>query len=211
MGWYTCTLTVETPATMHGEYVIGAVAEDLDGLTGQFFEQEQWFFNPEVALGFDGSLNFGTVRPGGVYKSSTLTVENQAETGSGVLLDMYLAGTDFYDPAHAGTMCPTSNVLKLENFKYYASQGAYNTCLNSVRDAECYSPINYYMDGAGAPSNNNFGRIINAGNLLGGEYPAGDVLSPGAELSMNFKLALPEPCNGGSFTQGKFMFFGEAI
>jgi hypothetical protein len=209
MGWYTCTLTVETPVTMHGEYALSAVAVDLDGLSGQFFEQELWFFNPEIALGFDGSLNFGTVRPGGVYKSSTLTIENQAEFGSGVLLDMFVAGTDFYDPAHAGTMCPTSNVLKLENFRYYASQGAYNTCLNAGTDAECYDTINYYMDGAGAPGNNNYGRIIDGPSV--GPYPLGNIMTPGSELSMNFKLALPEPCNGASFTQGKFMFFGEAI
>ena len=211
MAWYTCHLTVETAASMQGEYLVGAVAVDLDGLVGQFFEQELWFFNPEIALGFDGTINFGTVRPGGVYKSSTVAITNNAEDGSGVLLDMYLAGTDFYDPSHSGTMCPTSNVLLLSNFKYYASQGAYNTCSHPDRvDAECYVAINHYMDGAGAPAFNNFDQIIK-GTIPLGPYWAGNLLSPGADLSLNFKLNLPEPCNGGPFTKGKFMFFGEAI
>jgi hypothetical protein len=209
MGWYTCTLTIETPNSMHGQYMVYAKAVDLSGLSGTAAEQEYWFFNPEIALGFNGALNFGTVRPGGTYKSSTITITNDAEASSGVLLDMFVAGTDFYDPTHSGTMCPTSNVLKLTNFRYYASQGAYNTCLNAGTDAECYDTINYYMDGAGAPSNNNYGRIIDGPAV--GPYPLGNIMSPGSDISMNFKLALPEPCNGGPFTQGKFMFFGEAI
>lgn len=211
MAWYDCWLTVETPNSMHGHYTVYAKAVDLDGLVGTAAEEEYWFFNPEIALGFDGSLNFGTVRPGGTYKSSTLTVENQAEFGSGVMLDMFLAGTDFYDATHSGTMCPTSNVLKLTNFRYYASQGAYNTCLNAGVDAECYDTINYYQDGAGAPANNNFARIIDGPSTLLGAYPLGNIMSPGSEMSINFKLALPEPCNGGPFTQGRFIFFGEAI
>ena len=129
---------------------------------------------------------------------------------------MYIAGTDFYDPTHSGTMCPTSNVLRLSNFRYYASNGAYNTCsypqvVAGWRDAQCYVGIPYYMDGAGEPGNHNYQRIIDGTILLGGEYPTGDVLSPGADMSLNFKLSLPEPCNGGPFTVGQIKFFGEAI
>jgi hypothetical protein len=223
MAWYECHLTVEprTQTFWHGQYVVGAVAVDLDGWVGQFFEQELWFFNPEIALGLDGTINFGTVRPGGVFKSSTVALTNNAEEGSGVLLDMFIAGKDFYDPAHQGTMCPTSNVLLLNGpdgilgnaddaFRYYASQGAYNTCENNYADDECYDAINHYMDGAGSPVFNNYGRIIESLTLLG-PYPAGNVLSPGADMSLNFKLKLPEPCNGGPFTEGSILFFGEAI
>ncbi len=211
MGWYTCHLTVETPVSMFREYAVNIVAIDLDNLVGQSAEQEVWFFNPEIALGMDGTIDFGTVRPGGVYKSSTVAITNNAQEGSGVLLDMFLAGTDFYDPAHAGTMCPTSNVLLLENFAYYASQGAYNTCSHPDRvDAECYVAINHYMDGAGAPVFNNFDEIIE-GTIGIGPYETGNILSPGADMSLNFKLSLPEPCNGESFTEGRFIFFGEAI
>jgi len=211
MRWYTCTFTVETPASMHGEYKIVAEAEDVNGQFGESAESEFWFLNPVIALGIDGSLNFGTVRPGATVKSSTLHIKNNAEANSGVLLDMFIAGTDFYDPSHSGAMCPTSNVLKLSNFRYYATLGAYSTCLNAGVDADCYDTIPYFMDGVGATTvNNNMQRIID-GPSISGPYKAGNVLSPGADMSINFKLSMPEPCNGGSFSQGSFKIFGEAI
>jgi len=220
MQWYDCTFTVETPASMHGEYVVSAVATDLNGLEGEAAETELWFLNPIIALGVSGSLNFGIVRPGATVISNTLKVTNNAEQASGVLLDMFIAGTDFYDPSHSGAMCPTSNVLRLiqnagtpqeTGFRYYASIGAYNTCKNPGVDSQCYDTIPYYMDGAGAPANNNMARIIDGAKILGGVYPAGNVLSPGADMSLNFKLKLPEPCNGGPFTQGQLKIFGEAV
>jgi len=218
MRWYTCTFTVETPASMHGQFKVVAEAEDVSGKFGESAESEIWFFNPTIALGISGNLDFGTVRPGGVYKSSTLTIGNAAEAGSGVMLDMYIAGTDFFDPAHSGAMCPTSNVLKLTNFKYYASNGAYNTCKNTAvkngaaaADAECYVGIPYYMTGAGSGANNNMNRIIDGDVITLGGYPAGNVLSPGAEISINFKLNMPVPCNGASFSDGEINIFGEAV
>ena len=209
MQWYTCTLTVETPASMHGEFFTAAVATDLNGLWDEFAENELWFFNPVVALGLSGSLNFGVVRPGATVLSDTLVLTNNAESGSGVMLDMFIAGTDFYDPSHSGAMCPTSNVLRLGNFMYYASSGAYNTCDNPGADAQCYDEIPYYVDGAGDPGNNNMQHIIQ--QAVGGPYFLGNVLSPGADMTMTFKLSLPEPCNGGPFTSGEFKFFGEAV
>jgi len=210
MRWYECKLTVETPASMHGQYMIKAGAVDVSGLSAEVAEGEYWFFNPTIALGINGGIAFGTVRPGATVKSTTLTIGNAAEAGSGVLLDMYIAGTDFYDPSHSGAMCPDSNVLKLENFKYYASNGAYNTCNNDDIDAECYDSIPYYQTGAGAAPNNNMDEIIEGTPSAYG-YNAGNVLSPGAEISINFKLAVPVPCNGGSFSQGQIKIFGEAV
>ena len=213
MQWYRCGFTVEP--SMHGQYRIVAGAIDEGGLTGESAESEYWFFNPLIALGINGALNFGTVRPGGVFKSSTLTIGNAAEAGSGVLLDMWIAGTDFYDLTHSGTMCPDSNLLSIDSFSYYASLGAYNTCLypttDATRDGECYVSIPKYQTGAGAGINNNMQRIIDNDELAFGVYPAGNVLSPGAEISINFKLRMPEPCNGGSFTSGSIKIFGEAI
>jgi hypothetical protein len=37
-----------------------------------------------------------------------------------------------------------------------------------------------------------------------------NVLSPGAEMALTFKLSLPEPCNG-DFDTGSIFFWGEAI
>ena len=218
MDWYQCELTVETPASMNNEHWVTIVAEDLDGGFGYVTEEEYWFLNPTVALGITGSIAFGEVRPGATVKSSALLVGNAAQTGSGVMLDMFVAGTDFFDPSNSGTMCPTSNVLLLGQFSYYATSGAYNTCLHpgdagavGPADAECYVGIPYYMTGAGGAANNNMMRVIDGTTpLLFAEYPPGNVLSPGAEMTVTFKLALPEPCNGGSFSDGSLTFRGEA-
>jgi len=208
MRWYDCKVTVEPQ--WHGEYFVAAVAVDLNGMWDEFAENEFWFMNPVIALGLSGGLNFGVVRPGATVLSDTLVLSNNAEAGSGVMLDMFIAGTDFYDPSHSGAACPDTNVLRLANFRYYASSGAYNTCNNPAADAECYDVIPYYVDGAGDLGNNNFARIID-GVAINGPYKAGNTLSPGADMSLNFKLALPEPCNGGPFTSGEFKFFGEAV
>ena len=208
MDWYQCEFTIESPQSMQGEYMLTAEAVDVDGLTGIAAEEEQWFFNPVIALGVTGSVEFGEVRPGATVKSSTVTIGNAAEDGSGVMLDMYIAGTDFYDLTSSGAMCPTSNVLSLTNFRYRAVSGSYDTCTNPGIDGECYDTIPYFMTGAGAPPNNNMQRMI---GLNGPVYPFGNVLSPGSEMSVNFKLALPEPCNGGSFSDGSFKIVGEAV
>jgi len=41
-------------------------------------------------------------------------------------------------------------------------------------------------------------------------YSAGNVLSPGAEIAITFKLGLPEPCVG-DFSDGAIHFWGEAV
>ncbi|HLC56387.1 MAG TPA: hypothetical protein VJJ23_04080 [Candidatus Nanoarchaeia archaeon] len=208
-AYYDCTLTVETPESMYGEYWVAAEVEDLDGQKAAFDEQEFWFFNPVIALSVDGDIDFGTVRPGTQAYSKTLTVGNNADAGSGVLLDMFISGTDFYDPASSGAKCPDSNVLKLDNFRYFATQGAYSTTGNPGSDSEGYRSIPYEVTGTGGAVNNGRQDIIFNGILPGG-YSAGNILSPGAELAITFKLALPEPCNG-DFSSGQIMFWGEAI
>jgi len=128
MAYYTCTLTVESPTSMHGQYWITANVVDLDDQLGTMAENEFWYFNPTIALTMSGlPLRFGTVRPGTVAYSNTITVGNGAEAGSGVLMDMFVTGTDFTDPAHSGAKCPSTNQLSLQNFRYYAVNGAYGT------------------------------------------------------------------------------------
>ena len=102
MQGYTCLLTVETPESMYGEYWITVEAEDLDGLFGTMDENEYWFLNPEIALEIEGDLTFEDVRPGTNAYSDTLLVGNAADDGSGVRLDMFISGTDFYDPTSSG-------------------------------------------------------------------------------------------------------------
>ena len=219
MRYYDCELTVETPASMYDEHWVTVEVEDLDGLTNTIDENEYWFFNPIVALSIDGSLTFSDVRPGTSSYSETLLVENDADDRSGVVLDMFIAGTNFYDSSPSGAMCPTTNELSLTAFSYYVVNGAwssfndgladgaaYDAATTRARDAEGYLNIQY---------GDHFDRTMydeaeilqaNAGSY---GYDA-NLLSPGAEMALTFKLDLPEPCNG-DFDTGSIFFFGEAI
>jgi hypothetical protein len=210
MRYYTCKLTVETQDSMSGEHYLTVEAMDLDGLTGVMAEQEYWFFNPVVALSIDGALTFEDVRPGTSSYSEPVLVGNDAEDGSGVRLNMFIAGTNFYDTSSSGAMCPSSNVLELKNFRYYATNGYYSTKnVGGVgpyaADAEGYMPIP------------NGERIDQAKEIIGTENyspslvsSVGNTLTPGSEMSLVFRLNLPEPCNG-DFDSGQLYFWGEAI
>ncbi len=218
MKYYDCTLTVETPESMSGEKWVTVEAVDLDGLSGTMDENEFWFLNPDIALSIDGILTFDDVRPGTQSYSNTLLVGNDAELGSGVLLDMFISGTDFYDTSSSGAMCPTTNQLTLDNFRYYVTNGAYNSALDAgadsvdsdrATDVEGYTNIEY---GIGfnnpAPFYDN-AEILQAGPSIGPYYTA-NILAPGSEMALTFKLSLPEPCNG-DFDSGSIFFWGEAI
>lgn len=215
MQYYECTLTVETPESMYGEYWITVEVTDLDGLSGTMDENEYWFLNPEIALTIDGDLTFEDVRPGTSAYSSTLLVGNDADDGSGVLLDMFISGTDFYDSSSSGAKCPLTNQLSLDAFSYFATNGAYST-LDDLRandpvfgDDEGYVSIEY---GIGFNNPNPFygnNEIIQSGPIPNMYHP-GNVLAPGAEIALTFRLDLPEPCNG-DFDTGSIYFWGEAI
>lgn len=142
-GYYDCTLTVETADSMYGEYWITVEATDLDGLSGTMAENEYWFLNPVIALSVDGDLTFEDVRPGTYSYSPTVLLGNDADAGSGVMLDMFISGTDFYDSSSSGAMCPTTNQLALSNFAYYGVNGAYSTAGTSGADSEGYRGIKY--------------------------------------------------------------------
>ncbi|MEK6934554.1 MAG: hypothetical protein AABW46_01620 [Nanoarchaeota archaeon] len=112
MAYYECIFTVETPDSMYGEYFVTIEAISTDG-SATMDENEFWFLNPVVAVTIDGDVVFEDVRPGAVSYSDTILVGNDADEGSGVLLDMFVSGTDFYDPDSSGAKCPVSNRLKL--------------------------------------------------------------------------------------------------
>lgn len=207
-AYYTCTFTVETSDSMYGEHWVTVEAEDRDGLLGTMDENEFWFFNPVIALSIDGSMSFDNVRPGTQSYSKTILVGNDADQGSGVMLDMFISGTDFYDSSSSGAKCPTTNQLSLSNFRYFATNGAYSTKQDPRSDAEGYVPIRYGI-GFNNPNpfyNNN--EILQANKV--GPYYVANILAPGAEMALTFRLSLPEPCNG-DFDTGAIYFWGEAI
>lgn len=279
MAFYDCLFTVETPESMYGEFFVTVEAISADG-EATIDENEYWFLNPIIALTIDGDVEFEDVRPGTVSYSSTILVGNDADEGSGVLLDMFISGTDFYDPLDSGAKCPDTNQLQLSNtvrspsnigqdggsascggegsgtcsadgntldtngnlvnshanldcqagaidggisgnknadhLCYYATNGAYSTAGASNADVEGYVPI-VYGDVFSRDFYNDAEIIRNPGTDTSGtfdidglEYHAGNTLSPGAEIALNFKLGLPEPCTG-DFSTGDIFFWGEAI
>ena len=216
--YYQCTLTVETAANMAGEWWVTVEAIDMDDLMGTMDENEWWFFNPIIALSIDGDLTFEDVLQGSDSYSSTLLVGNDAEESSGVMLDMFISGTDFYDSSNSGAACPDTNQLSLETFRYFATNGAYSTLddaevdsagtVNRDADDEGYVNIDY---GVGFNDPTPFyddKEIIQAAKV--GHYWLANTLSPGSEMAVTFKLSLPEPCNG-DFDTGALYFWGEAI
>ncbi len=215
MDFFDCTFTVETADSMYGEYWITVEAQDRDGLMGTMAENEYWFFNPVIALSIDGDMTFDNVRPGTSSYSSTLLLGNDADQGSGVMMDMFISGTDFYDSSSSGARCPTTNQLSLGAFKYFATNGAYSTSnsyggsyIGPGKDAEGYKGIIY---GIGF---NNTTKFYNSAEIMPvqqqGPYYAANILAPGAEMALTFRLALPEPCNC-NFDTGSIYFWGEAI
>jgi len=210
MAYYECTLTVETSESMYGEYWITVEATDQDGFSGTIDENEYWFLNPVIALSIDGSLAFEDVRPGTSSYSDTLLIGNDADAASGVLLDMFISGTDFYDSSSSGAMCPHTNQLSLSAFDYFATLGAYSTMNDDRADNEGYVPIEY---GIGFNNPNSFygnNEIIQTASDPEGQYSIGNILAPGSEMALTFRLDLPEPCNG-DFDSGSIYFWGEAI
>ncbi|MDD5192269.1 MAG: hypothetical protein PHH54_01150 [Candidatus Nanoarchaeia archaeon] len=211
MEFYECTLNVETADSMYGEQWITVEAMDIDGLSGTMDENEYWFLNPKIALTIQGDLTFEDVRPGTTAYSDTILIGNDDDgAGTGVRLEMYIAGTNFFDSSSSGAMCPDSNVLELENFRYFATNGYSSTAnVGGVGpyniDSEGYSEIPY-------------GDQINeAKEIIGTEgysthiaNNVGNVLTPGSEMALTFRLDLPEPCNG-DFDTGSIYFWGEAI
>ena len=220
LAYYDCTLTVETADSMAGEMWVTVEAEDNDGLLGTMAENEYWFFNPIIGLDVTGSLAFSDVTPGTYSYSPTLTVQNDAEAGSGVMLDMFISGTNFYDSASSGAKCPTTNELDLSSFRYFATNGAYSTLGDEEDDGNTYDPaVTRDSDAEGYVNiqhGDHFDRtmyeeaeILQDQQLFGLYYPA-NILAPGAEMSLTFRLNLPEPCNG-DFDTGSIFFWGEAI
>jgi len=216
---YFCILTVETPTSMFDEYWITVEAKDLDGKSGTMAENEYWFFNPDIAVQTVGALTFNDVQPGTASYSETILVRNAVEAGSGVLLDTFITGTDFYDSSSSGAKCPVTNQLGLSSFRYFATNGAYNSrqdanvdtagSVTRGTDVEGYLNIEY---GVGFNDPSPFYRnaeILQAGPMTG-PYWLANILAPGAEMALTFKLSLPEPCNG-DFDTGDINLWAEAI
>jgi hypothetical protein len=220
MGVYDCRLTVETPASMHGEYFLTVEAKDVTGLSGTMAENEYWFLNPTIALSVDGNLAFEEVMPGTDAYSNTLLVGNDAEAGSGVILDMFISGTDFYDPTSSGARCSDdTNKLALREFAYFVTNGAFSSLdaapvATADVDQWGYTIIPYSTESSGCKKIVGFNTDVRgaapSSSVVDTDWNNGNALSPGSEMAITFRLSMPEPCVG-DFSEGQIYFWGEAI
>ena len=220
MAFYSCTLTVETPESMYGEYWVTVEARNIEGYAATMDENEYWWFNPEISLTINDSITFEDLAPGKTVYSNYITVKNSVDVESGVRLDMFISGTDFYS-SQSGSYCPENNRLGLERFKYYAENGVYNTTNTNNSDWEGFRPINY-----GIGFNNPFlfyqgyeiipkdpyvpGYVGELDNWDYLPYYHANELEEGEEMTLRFKLNVPRECQG-IFSEGHMFFWGEAI
>ena len=217
-NFYACTLIVQSGWTDQLEVSVRATDGDLDVCAGSATTVESaWTdlinFNPELALALTGGpIEFGSVEPGSEAVSNTVYLENTAEEGSGVVMDMYIAADDYFtDPDTPTAICPTGNGIIYSNFRYYATKGSLNSGLNNnvfpvlgetlpscVADLDEFTPL---------PSDS--GDIQDMCHIINW-FPGGSLLTQGSEMSLTFKLSVPDPCEG-HFTDGQFRFVGRVV
>lgn len=125
---YTCTYTVTSadiydPSTGQVQVV---TTDTLNNQVGPTLE-EQFAFNPGISanIGFDtgSTLAFGTTQPGTtIYSTNSLLIKNNAQ--GGVDLAVFIAGNNLIDSSGTA-LCPTSNVLSINNIGYKCKVGSY--------------------------------------------------------------------------------------
>jgi hypothetical protein len=157
--------------------------------------------------------------PGKTVYSNNITIKNNADDGGGVILDMFISGTDFHSSS-IFSYCPEQQTLSLNRFRYYAENGVYNTSDTNLSNQEGFRPINY---GGGFNNPNlfynsyeiipkdtympNYEGVLEYNN---GPYYHANELEPDQEIKVKFKLDIPAECHG-TFEQGNIYFWGEAI
>ena len=219
-AFYQCKLTVETSYSMYGKSNIIIKAQDKEGHIISIDEKESWFLNPVVGLKIDGNLTFWNITSGVLQYSRTIILQNDADPDSGVILDMFISGSDFYDSSSSGARCPNTNKLALNNFRYFAANGAYSTLNDSEiglrglgtlddrrKNSEGYINIGYGNKFSPRFFYNGYEIIQAAPN---GPYWNANLLAIGAEMSITVNLNLPEPCRG-NFDIGKIYLWAEAV
>ncbi len=189
MAMYACYYVVENKYLVYGEYWIGVKISDINNTYEQMDENEYWFFNPALGLSLNpATLDLGEKDAGEIVYSDIFFVRNDAEADAGVILNMSISSTDFYHTSPSISKCPITNMLTADHIKYFAANGAYSTLNDPRADEEGYIPLSH-EDSA----------IIN--NLWG------NILHPGGELAIQFKVNIPERCRG-NFDTGNIIIKG---
>jgi len=177
-------------------------------------------FNPSLALALTGGpVDFGSTSPGSTAISTTVYLENDAEDGSGVVMDMYIAADDYFaDPTNPSAFCGTGNGIPYYQFKYYATKGS----INSGSNDNFFPALGATVNDPNIPINictadvdeftyltSHSGEIDDMCRILNWERDW-SLLNQGGEMSITFKLEVPDPCYG-NFTDGQFRFVGRVV
>jgi hypothetical protein len=218
---YICKLIV--PSWLNGEKEVKVQVTDKRGSAGcnpviiPGVEADLTFFNPELKLTLTGSgvVNFGTVTPGSIATSNSIYLKNGGSNSSnaGVVMDMYIASDDYFtDPSNGAAICPTGNGIKYDRFSYYATKGSLNSGANNNtwnglgknNTTFCKANLDEFTNLTS--HSGNIGDMCRVINWIKG----GSLLTEGSEMSITFRLNVPNPCSG-NFNKGKFHFAGKVV
>jgi len=215
MQAYVCTLIVQ-PWTE--KYDVGFRVRTTEKCAGTAdvvnSTQSDWLnFNPTLSVGIDGTITFGKATPGSTSLSNTVYVENRAEANSGVVMDMYIASSDYFtDPSNPTAICGDGNGIKYDRFGYYATKGSMNSGANN----NMYPGLGEAAVGLCEAGQDEFtplpsqsGEISDMCRIINHDEQA-SLLSQGARMSLTFKLDVPDTCEG-TFTNGQFYILGRVV
>ena len=224
-AFYECTLIVQNEWTTQDEVSIVVTDGNLDECAAVPHEvvtvwDDLANFNPSLELeALGGPIDFGSVEPDSTALSNTIYLRNNAEEGSGVVMDMYIAADDYLtDPIDPDAVCPTGNGISYDNFRYYATKGSINSgpdnnafpalATNTAPFEECVDLQDGEPDEfVQLPSYS--GHIQDMCHIINW-IPEGSLLTQGSEMSITFKLVVPSVCEG-HFTDGQFRFVGRVV
>lgn len=208
MSYYSCKYVIPDFDTLHGQRWITVEVKDKEKLSAYMSEKEFWYFNPIISLSIDeNNINFNDLKNGKVSYSNNITIKNTVDNNSGVLMDLFISGTDFYDKTNKYSYCDGFNKLSLSRIKYFASNdNGYDTMGISDSDAEGYRSIK--------KADSFSSEFYYSNNLIPKDkrdiYYFGNFIAPHQETKLNFKIDIPDRCKG-KFDDGSIFIWGEAI
>ena len=200
-GRYTCIYTVEPAISgTQGNYWISvsAIDECGGGCTDTNSGILYLYLNPAVSLSIESQQTFGfmyneggdditgNINAGNTVYSPTFRLENSADPTSGLYMFLKIYGEDMWDYSPSDGLCPTSNVLTIDNVDYKASKGNIQQDWTEMPRRE--SNVDFIFD-----------------NMLGNFVGIGD------DVTMRMRLNIPSPCQGNFGDGGEIVFVGQII
>jgi hypothetical protein len=213
---FFCTFTIKNETLRKGRMNVSISTQDkCNGTIVKSPQLDFINFNPSLSLTLTrfSTISFGTVTPGSIATSNSVYLKNSGDLGT--ILDIYIDSEDsFTDPNPTNnTICPTGNGIKYDRFSYYATKGSINSGMN---DNSWYGVGKSNSTGLCKTNQDEFTNLTSHSGNIGDMCRVinwareGSFLTQGAEMSITFRLNVPNPCSG-HFTNGQFYFVGKII